>query len=158
MIEIDQATKSDLPDLLTLNAGIQAHHVALSPDDFHANIDPEQVRQLFLRQMDDPPQVILLAREDADPVGYVWYEMLDAHEGTFTRSGRRVYVHHIGVAASHRRQGIARRLMNRVIADAGRREIGLSSFAANTDAHAFFESLGFEPFRITFRKTGALDR
>ena len=157
-IEIDLASSSDIPDLMTLNAQIQAHHVALSPQDFHPKAEPKRVRQLFERQMDDPGQTILLAREGATAVGYVWYEALEANDGTFSRSGPRIYVHHIGVNANYRRRGIARRLMNRVIADAGRREIGLSSSALNDQAHAFFESLGFAPFRITFRRQGTLDR
>ena len=157
-IDIDPASRLDVPDLVTLNAIVQAHHVALSPQDFHAMADPDRVSTLFERQLEDPAQTILLAREDGVAAGYVWYEMLEPHDGTFTVSGSRIYVHHIGVAPDHRRRGIARRLMNRVIADAGRREIGLSSFSANTEARAFFESLGFAPFRITFRKKGALDR
>lgn len=154
---IEPAETADVPDLVRLNAEIQAHHAALAPDLYNAKADPDRVCQLFQRQLEDPTQTLLLARHDAVAVGYVWYEMRDAHDGTFTRSGPRAYIHHIGVTGSHRRQGVARRLMNRVIADAGRREVVLTSAAVNAEAHAFFESFGFTSARIIFHRQGTLD-
>ena len=157
-IDIEPATASDMSSLVALNAEIQAHHVALAEHLYNPKADPDRVHQLFQLQIEDPAQTILLARQDRFPIGYVWYEMRDAYKGTFTRSDPCAYLHHIGVTASHRRRGVARRLMNRVIADAGRRDVVLTSAAINVEAHAFFESFGFSAARTTFLRQGTLNR
>ena len=59
--------------------------------------------------------------------------------------GRRGYIYHLAVAASHRRLGLGRAIVARclgALADAGIRRGQVSVFATNELAHAFWASLG----------------
>jgi len=54
-----------------------------------------------------------------------------------------------------RRRGVGRSLMRAALDEARARgfsEVELSSWAFNTDAHALFRSLGFEPRTLTFER------
>lgn len=58
-----------------------------------------------------------------------------------------MHVNKIAVADAHRRRGIARRLMDDVLAFAREREvrtIGLEVRATNAEAQAFYRAIGFE--------------
>lgn len=157
-VEIRPAEPCDLDDLVRLCGQIQELHVQLYPDDFQAKTNDHALRALLTGVINAKDQTILIARMEDCGVGYVWFEELDSHDGTFSIKARRLYIHHIGVDPGFRRQGIARRLMNRVTTEAGTRQITLDSWAANDEAHAFFEALGFERLRVLFRRHGTLDR
>ncbi|MEM7059995.1 MAG: GNAT family N-acetyltransferase [Pseudomonadota bacterium] len=132
-------------------------HAGLYPNDFQPD-DKASIRALLAKVIAGKDESIFIARVDGKGVGYIWFEELGSHDGTFAKRPRRLYVNHIGVDPAYRRKGIARRLMNRVTTEAGTRQITLDSWAANAGAHAFFESLGFEPLRILFRRHGSLER
>lgn len=157
-LTIAEAGQGDLDQLVALSLQVQDHHVALYPRDFHADPDKPAIRAMFQRILRVESQMVLIARDDAAPAGYIWYEELAGHDGTYSQAHPRLYVHHIGVAPDVRRQGIARRLMNRAIAEAGTRDIVLDSWARNDAAHAFFRSIGFRPMRVTFRRQGGVGR
>lgn len=157
-VEIAEASSDDIDDLIELNLQVHGHHAALYPTDFHDEPDMAAVRKMFSGLVKAADQSVLIARDGNNPAGYLWFEELTGREGTYSVSHPRLYVHHIGVAPAHRRRGIARRLMNRVIAEAGTRDIQLDSWARNDDAHAFFRAIGFKPMRVTFRRNGAVDR
>jgi [ribosomal protein S18]-alanine N-acetyltransferase len=73
-------------------------------------------------------------------------------------SERRAYVVTLDVAASHRRQGLARRLMNEVealAASAGAEWMQLHVFTGNMGAIRFYERMGYEPGRLRCGYYGA---
>src|SRR5690606_30212891 len=60
----------------------------------------------------------------------------------------------IGVAPAHRRQGVARALVERVVSEAKSRgvpDVELTSWAFNSAAHDAFRALGFQPMIVRFR-------
>ena len=62
--------------------------------------------------------------------------------------GRRGYIHHLAVHPASRRQGIARRLVDRclaALAASGIRKCHIFIFDSNTDGIAFWESAGWTP-------------
>ena len=157
-LTIAPAEADDLDVVIQLNLQVHDHHKALYPTDFHQDPDRTAIRRMFSRLIASDDQHVLLAQISDSPAGYLWFEELGERDGTYSINHPRLYVHHIGVAPAFRRQGIARRLMNRVIAEAGTRDIVLDSWARNDDAHAFFRSIGFRPTRVTFRRSGQVDR
>jgi len=62
-------------------------------------------------------------------------------------------VDELAVSPAHRRQGLARALFERVLAEAraeGLRDVELTSWSFNVEAHAAFEALGFRPKVVRF--------
>jgi ribosomal protein S18 acetylase RimI-like enzyme len=60
--------------------------------------------------------------------------------------GRRGYIYHLAVAVEHRRNGIARELIDRVVAALGERgiqKVHAMVFAANPDGRAAWDALGW---------------
>jgi ribosomal protein S18 acetylase RimI-like enzyme len=70
---------------------------------------------------------------------------------------RRFYeVEEIAVSAGYRRQGVARALIEHVLAharSAGIADVELTSWSFNVEAHAAFVALGFRPMVIRFGRS-----
>ena len=93
-------------------------------------------RESIRMYLDRNPGMSFVATADGRAVGAV----LAGHDG------RRGYIHHLAVHPDWRRQGIARRLVERslaVLADAGIRKCHLFIFDDNADGIAFWKSLGW---------------
>jgi putative acetyltransferase len=106
----------------------QTEGVVLSDAD-----SPESVASYLRRN----PGLSFVAREEATLVGVV----LCGHDG------RRGYLHHLAVAASHRRRGVGSRLVHRCLE--GLRAAGIGKchifvFAENRHARAFWHAQGWE--------------
>ena len=81
------------------------------------------------------PGLSLVAVADGQIIGTI----LTGHDG------RRGYIHHLAVSQSHRRRGIAARLVTEALTGLRREGIGkchLFVFADNTDARAFWSRIG----------------
>jgi ribosomal protein S18 acetylase RimI-like enzyme len=150
------ATGNDLDALVALNAQVQKLHARLEPSHFRAVTDEAEIRTFFSGKLGSPRNSILLAFDQAQPVGYLWFEIQNRAQTVFTYATRRIYVHHIAVDASARRRGAASALLSRV-EDKARSEgicrIVLDAWAANHDAQHFFFSKGFAPFNLVFGKS-----
>jgi len=95
-------------------------------------------REALLSYLARNPGLSFVAHENGDVVGAVL-------AGT---DGRRGYLQHLGVAATHRRRGIGRRLANDVIRGLQRQGIfkcHLFVVEGNAEATYFWRSLGWEP-------------
>lgn len=82
------------------------------------------------------PGLSLVARAGGRLVG----AMLSGHDG------RRGYLHHLGVAASHRRDGIGKALVERAVADLralGIPKVNIFVFDGNAAGTAFWEAMGW---------------
>jgi len=64
-----------------------------------------------------------------------------------TNNGRRLYIHHMGVAKGLQRQGIGKRLMEKILefADTWNMQIKLEVHQTNPHATALYRKYGFEP-------------
>ena len=100
--------------------------------------------------VEDAEAPVDVAAGDGDLIGFVTCDV-DAAPTVFERSGR-MHLGDIYVADSHRGTGLARRLVERV-ADAAREAdceaVTLDVDVTNERALAFYEKLGFGPFRRT---------
>ena len=101
-------------------------------------------RRAMRRFSEQPGAITLLAHTDAQPpqlAGFVIAHM----------EGRTAYIVTLDVTASFRRRGLARTLMQETESRtraSGAQEIALHVFTGNTNAIAFYESLGYERLRM----------
>lgn len=100
----------------------------------------------------DPNQQLLVGEVDGRVVAtaqVTWMRMLSADGGLYCQ------VEAVRTEASLRGQGIGRRLMEHVEAEARRRgaaRMQLTSNRARTDAHRFYERLGYEASHVGMKK------
>ena len=107
----------------------------VDPDVFDYAIKPDQL-QAFL---DDPRHVLCVAIDGQLVIG-----MASAFEYFHPDKNPQLFINEVGVAASYRRQGIGRRLVNALIAEAKRRGCDyawLGTDADNTAGQACFGSV-----------------
>lgn len=105
----------------------------------------EQGVPLALEQDDDDAQAIhLAARIPPDLVGTL---RLVTHDSR-AKLGR------VAVAGTHRRQGIARLMMQRAIEHCRAQGISVITLHAQIDSRALYEGLGFSPTGTVFMEAG----
>jgi len=153
-VTIRTATPRDAAVLATLNDEIQYLHATEYPDDFVYPADAGAVAGFFDRLLTQDQHQILLAGDDGQDVGYLWFERQSSKSNPFRHPFERLLIHHVFVRRSHRRLGVARALIEHAKATplaAGYTEIALDSWSNNTKAHSFFENLGFEVYRLNMR-------
>ena len=153
--DIRAAAPEDLDDLAGLNAQVQALHVRLQPSRFRADPAPSELRAHLRDVLARSDHRIWVGCADGRARGYIWFELQERAPTPYVQALRRLYVHHICVDASARRQGVARALMRRVEAEAATRsmsEIALDVWSANREALAFFQSTGYAASRVVLAK------
>ena len=144
---IREATKADAEVISSLNIDVQTAHASAMPWWFKPagpdTFPPEVVACL----LDDPSNLVFLAEVESSPAGYAYAEVIDRRETSFNYAYQMVYVHHITVRPSHRRQGVGRALLEAVQTAAGKRDITMISldvWTFNLGARALFSRSGFE--------------
>jgi ribosomal protein S18 acetylase RimI-like enzyme len=146
---IRPATVADLSALVALNAHVQSLHAEALPEQFRANPPTTEVAATFAEKLAEPTALWLLAELGGSPCGYL-YAQFREHEENWARPARRACnLAHVAVHPAHRRQGIARALIEAAIAEAGRRgfaRIELDVWSFNTEAREAFGRLGFTTF------------
>jgi ribosomal protein S18 acetylase RimI-like enzyme len=152
------ASEADLDTLVALNRVVQSLHADMEPAHFKAEVEDRDVRAFFADRLRIRRNRFSLAEAGGRPAGYVWFETQDLPESPFAFPQRRLYVHHIGVGASVRRQGVASALLRHVEAEAAAAGIAcivLSVWASNEHARTFFSAQGFAPLNLLLTKTVA---
>ena len=144
-IIVREATKADAACISSLNTDVQAVHASAVPWFKPAGPDtfPPDVAALLL---DEPTNLMFLAEVESSPVGYVYAEIIDQPETSFSYAYQMIYIHHISVRPTHRRQGVGRALLEAVQKAASSRgihTISLDVWTFNDAARAFFSRSGF---------------
>jgi GNAT superfamily N-acetyltransferase len=149
---IRDATPADADRLTPIVREVQELHLAARPDTFKAASDEDLTRGL--RSLLEAPNTrLLLAERDGELAGYlvvVVRERLPLH---IVHADSWWELDQIAVRASHRRQGVGRALVERLVADAraaGVRRLELMSWTFNQGAHRAFESYGFRSKSVRF--------
>ena len=86
--------------------------------------------------LDDPRTVFLVAERDGEVAGFAFGYLLPRRHGNATQ----MFVYELGVEEAHRRQGIARRLMEALLD--GQEESFVLTEPDNEAANAVYRSLG----------------
>ncbi|WP_030543706.1 GNAT family N-acetyltransferase [Streptomyces albus] len=145
-LAIRPATPDDLGPIVAMLADDPLGAQRESPDDltpYRAALD-----QLTA----DPNQyLIVAAREDGRPVGTLQLTIIP---GLSRRGTTRSVIEAVRVHADERGSGLGTRLIEWAIEESRRRGCGLvqlTSDATRTDAHRFYEKLGFTGSHIGFK-------
>lgn len=144
----------DEANLTSLNDLVHALHLTERPDYFKPT-RRDEIEAWFRQLLRDPAARIWLAERGGDPVGYVLAILHTRGENPFCRPRRWLEIDQIAVHADHRRAGIARRLVDMVIAEARRlgiRHVEANSWSFNEEAHRVFRHLGLEPKVVRFER------
>jgi GNAT superfamily N-acetyltransferase len=141
-LDMRQALSADIPAVLALYAqpGLDDGKV----------LDVDTAQQVFTQFARYPNYRLFVAIKDSAVVGsYALLIMHNlAHCGTPSAIAEDVVV-----APASQGQGIGRRMMTHALSEArsaGCYKLALSSNRKRTQAHAFYESLGFDPHGLSF--------
>ena len=155
MINIRQADGGDAEILAELNRYVQELHITHMPQIFKP-VDTGAIAEWFRSMMENPAVRAWIAEAEGLAAGYVLAVTYDRPESPFC--SRRVYceIDQISVSPEFRKRGLAKALVERVLAEArssGIRDIELNSWSFNTEAHDTFRALGFLPLIVRFSRT-----
>jgi ribosomal protein S18 acetylase RimI-like enzyme len=144
-MKIRRATAADIPHLVALNEPLQNQHADAYPTRFRRDVPRELVAQAFTAMLAVPSSYWLVA-EAAQPIGFLSAEFRHREETWCQRGHQVCYLAEIVVAPEHRRQGIARMLLDelkREVQSRGITAIDLEVWAFNAEAKEAFMDLGF---------------
>ena len=144
-ISIRPATVADVSAVVALLADDDLGAARETPDD----LEP------YLRTFDlvdrDPGQLLVVAEHDGQVVGTLQLSFIP---GLSRRGATRALIEAVRVASSQRGNGLGGRLIQWAIDEAKRRGavlVQLTSDASRTDAHRFYERLGFTASHVGFK-------
>lgn len=119
------------------------------------NPDPAALADCFSERLSDPACTAFPAGEP--PLGCALCALQVREVSVFPPPvRRRLMIEHVAVAPEARRQGHGHALLQAARAlerDLAVDEILLDTWAANTEAQAFFRAMGFSPRRMLFQAT-----
>ena len=144
-IVVRRAISEDAELLSSLNAEVQALHAKALPSWFKPPGRPAAAGGLLA----NPNNLLFVAEFGTTPAGYAYAEVIRQPETPWRYAYERIYVHQLGVRASHRRQGVGTALLAAVRSEAKRlgiAQLALDVWSFNADARAFFQRQGFEPY------------
>jgi GNAT superfamily N-acetyltransferase len=151
-ITVRRAIPEDAEALVALQREVQDLHLQSRPDQFKATTD-DVVARWFGRLLESADTQVWVALSAGNVVGNAVAMQKHRAEHTFSPARAWCEVDQIVVTQAHRRQGIARALLQAIVRDAhakGIVEIELSSWSFNTEAHRAFEAFGFVPKLVRF--------
>jgi len=153
-VTVRRAVGGDAHALAALNRFVHETHLARRPDYFKP-VRADEAAAWFRERLDKRTTAAWIAEAEGRPVGYVLTFFHERGENAFRRPRRWCEIDQIAVDPVWRRRGVGRALMAAALAEAGSRgmqNIELFSWAFNTDAHAMFQRLGFEPRMLRFER------
>lgn len=145
-IVIRHATQEDALLLAKLNRHVQEMHAAAVPTLFKPHSLVEMEESFRTRLLSKKDFYILIADEDATPVGYLSAQIMIREENPYTYAQRWLSIDEIGVLPAHQGRGVGQALAQAVLTYAKEQEImtltaGIWYF--NNVSKAFFRTLGF---------------
>jgi GNAT superfamily N-acetyltransferase len=146
---IRRAGVADAELLSSLNVDVQTIHWLALPTRFKPpgpeTFPPSAAAELLAK----PNNLVFVAEIDSEPVGYAYAEVIHRPETPFSYSDDLVYLHHISLRPSCRKQGLGHALINAVRSAADGRGIthlALDVWTFNEKARSFFRRQGFTPY------------
>jgi N-acetyltransferase len=152
-ISVRDAEDRDVDLLVSLSRFVQDLHSAALPSYFKQP-EPGAVAELFRSRLERTDVRIWIASLGDLAAGYVVSVLRDRSDNAVCRRRRFRELDEISVAPAHRRQGVARALVEHAVSHArleGIVDVELTSWIFNTDAHTAFQALGFRPMVVRFR-------
>jgi len=153
-VTIRPAVPGDENVLAVLSGIAHELHLAAHPEFMRATRQYD-VAQWFGSLLQQPTAAAWLAEDEGVPVGYVLALFQEQPGNPFRLARRWCEIDQLAVTAERRRRGVARALVDAVIAEAranGIRDVELNVWAFNRDAEAVFRKLGFQPRASRLRR------
>ncbi|MGW1706454.1 N-acetyltransferase family protein [Streptomyces sp. NPDC002206] len=144
-LEIRPAALTDIPAVVAMLADDALGAQRESPDDL------APYRAAFQRLADDPNQHLVVAVRDGAVVGTL---QLTVVPGLSRRGSTRSIIEGVRVHADERGSGLGTRLIHWAVDESRRQDcqlVQLTSDATRTDAHRFYERLGFIASHVGFK-------
>jgi GNAT superfamily N-acetyltransferase len=113
----------------------------------------ECYRRAFAAIAADPNQLLAVAEAEGDVAGTLQITFIP---GLSRRGALRGQIESVRVASGHRARGLGRRMIEWAIAECRARGcaiVQLTTDRSRSRAHAFYESLGFEPSHVGYKCT-----
>lgn len=144
-VVIRSAVADDLPAIVAMLADDPLGAARESPGDM------EPYRAAYERLRSDPNQFLMVAERDGAVVGTL---QLTVIPGLSRRGSTRSVIEGVRVAASERGRGLGQRFVEWAVEESRRQGcslVQLTSDATRTDAHRFYERLGFTASHVGFK-------
>jgi GNAT superfamily N-acetyltransferase len=144
-LEIRPATAEDLPDIVAMLADDPLGAQRESPDDLTPYVTA------FERLDQDPNQHLVVAARGSKVVGTL---QLTVIPGLSRRGSTRSIIEGVRIHAEERGSGLGTQLIEWAVEESRRQDcqlVQLTSDATRTDAHRFYERLGFEASHLGFK-------
>jgi ribosomal protein S18 acetylase RimI-like enzyme len=152
-MDIRRAVPQDSLLLSSLCMDVQRLHAENHPDLFKMPQSDDFAVPFFDEILAGPYNVVFLAEENGQGLGYVLCKMMERPETPFTFATRYLLVDQISVRPAVQGQGVGKALMEQVVSlskELNMPRIQLDSWGFNREAHAFFERIGFQKFNHRF--------
>ncbi|MFD8207172.1 GNAT family N-acetyltransferase [Streptomyces sp. NPDC059695] len=146
-LEIRPATAEDLPAIVAMLADDPLGAQRESPDD----LGPYAAA--FERLAADPNQHVVVAVRGDEVVGTL---QLTVIPGLSRKGTTRSVIEGVRIHSDERGSGLGTQLIEWAVAESGRQDcrlVQLTSDVTRTDAHRFYERLGFEASHVGFKKS-----
>jgi GNAT superfamily N-acetyltransferase len=139
-VVLRRARRSDVPAIVAL---IAADQLGATRDGVRDEADLAAYEQAFSALSEDPAHILVVAESAGQILGTLQLSFLP---GLARRGALRAQIEAVRVAASQRGSGLGAAMMRWAIDEASRRGcalVQLTSDKSRTDAHRFYERLGF---------------
>ncbi|MEU2258849.1 GNAT family N-acetyltransferase [Streptomyces sp. NPDC019645] len=145
-LQIRPASPSDIPAIVAMLADDPLGAQRESLD------DPAPYLDAFARLADDPNQHLVVAERDGRTVGTLQLTIIP---GLSRRGATRSIIEAVRIHADERGSGLGTQLIEWAVEESRRHDcrlVQLTSDASRTDAHRFYERLGFEASHVGFKR------
>ncbi|MGW8950527.1 GNAT family N-acetyltransferase [Streptomyces sp. NPDC055709] len=146
-LQIRPASPADIPAIVAMLADDPLGTRRESPDDL------TPYTAAFDRLAEDPNQHLVVAEREGRIVGTL---QLTVIPGLSRRGATRAVIEGVRIHADERGGGLGGRLIEWAVDESRRRDcqlVQLTSDVSRTDAHRFYERLGFEASHVGFKRT-----
>ncbi|GFH38671.1 GNAT family N-acetyltransferase [Streptomyces pacificus] len=143
---IRPASRTDIPAIVAMLADDPLGAQRESPG------DPAPYLAAFTRLAEDPNQHLVVAERDGRAVGTLQLTLVP---GLSRRGATRSIIEAVRIHADERGSGLGTRLVEWAVEESRRHGcllVQLTSDASRTDAHHFYERLGFEASHVGFKR------
>lgn len=144
-VDIRPAKRDDIPAIVAMLADDTLGATRESPND----LTPYQFA--YERLQNDPNQLLMVADRDGEVVGTLQLTIIP---GLSRKGSTRSLIEGVRVHASERGNGLGARMIEWAIEESRRQGcalVQLTSDATRTDAHRFYERLGFTGSHVGFK-------
>ncbi|HEY6724422.1 MAG TPA: GNAT family N-acetyltransferase [Polyangiaceae bacterium] len=155
-ITITKAQERDVSVLTELSRFVHDLHVEAHPEYFKP-FEPGAISEEFGSRLRRSNVRVFIAWLGELPLGYALAGLSERAADARCLARRFYAIEEIAVSPLHRQRGVARALVERVLAEArslGIEDVELTSWSFNHAAHAAFEALGFRSMVVRFRCAG----